>query len=174
MDAAAERVRARLAAWPTSAAVPLTSDELHNIYHRGNDRRPLLPDRADNTIVNLVYTEKRWRNYCEFFQDPQGRGWKTLLRALCWKKKGIADTFARCFIRRKGTRNRSLATPCRYLRDLSVLYFRFQGSELDERVRGHMLQTAKQELAPKFRLRTEPKCKSILGPCSFIYLVHFT
>lgn len=47
-------------------------------------------------------------------------------------------------------------------------------SELDERVKGHMLQTAKQELAPKLRLRTEPKRKNILGPRGFTYLVHFT
>jgi hypothetical protein len=37
-----------------------------------------------------------------------------------------------------------------------------------------MLQTAKQELAPKFGLRTEPKHKNILGPRGFTYLVHFT
>ena len=174
MDAAAERVRAQLAAWPTLAAVPLTSDELHNIYHRGNGRRPLPPDRADNTIVNLVHAENRWRNFCEFFQDPQGRGWKTLLRALCWKEKGIADAFAWWFMRRKGSRITSLVTPSRHLRDLSALRFRFQGSELDDRVRDHMLRIVKQELAPKFGLRTEPKRKNILGPRGFTYLVHFT
>ncbi len=174
MDAAAERVRAQLAARPTPAEVPLTSDELHHIYHRGNERRPLPPDRAHNTIVNLVVAEKRWRSFCAFFRDPQGRGWKTVLRALCWEEKGIADAFALWFMRRRGARIRSLAIPRRYLRDLSALYFRFQGSELDERVRGHMLQTAKQELAPKFGLRTEPKRKNILGPRGFTYLGHFT
>jgi hypothetical protein len=174
MDAAAERVRDQLAAWPTPTALPLTSVELHNIYIRGNKRRPLPPDRADNTIVNIVHAEKRWRSFYAFFEDPQGRGWKTLLRALCWEEKGIADAFARWFMRRNGARIRSLGTPRRYLRDLSALYFRFQGSELDERVRGHMLQTAKQELAPKFGLRTEPKRKKILGPRGFTYLVHYT
>jgi hypothetical protein len=71
-------------------------------------------------------------------------------------------------------RIRSLATPRRYLRDLSALYFRFTGSELDERVRGYMLQIAKQELVSKFGLRTEPKHKNIMGPRCFTYLVHFT
>lgn len=173
IQATADRVRAQLITY-TPAAVPLTSTKLHNIYKRGNERRALPPSRADNTIFNIVVAEKRWRSFCNFFEDPQGRDWKTLLRALCWEEKGITEAFARWFIRRKGTRIRTLSTTRRYLRDLLALYARFQGSELHARLRGHILQTAKQEIAPKFGLRTEPKRKNILGPRGFTYLIHFT
>lgn len=72
-------MRAQLAALPTPTEVPLTSDELHHYYRRRNERRTLPPDRADNTIVNLVIAEERWPKICVTSKDPKGRGWKTVL-----------------------------------------------------------------------------------------------
>ncbi|TPX11403.1 uncharacterized protein E0L32_007822 [Thyridium curvatum] len=174
MDLAAERVRAQLANSVTPIAKPVSLTELHHLYHRGNDRRPLPPNRAHQTIINLVRTEARWRNFCDSFNDPKGRDWKTLLRALCWEERGIVDAFARWFVRREGSRVTAESSARRYLRDLSALFFRYQGFELEKRLRDHMRQIAKVELTPLFGLRVEPKHKNILGPRGFTYLVHFT
>ena len=53
------RVQARLAERETPQHRPLTSEELQDYVDRGNRRRPLPPNNADNSKVNIVDGENR-------------------------------------------------------------------------------------------------------------------
>lgn len=52
------QIQAELAELETLEAPPLTSEELQHFWYRGNKRRPLPPNRADNAKLTLVNGER--------------------------------------------------------------------------------------------------------------------
>ncbi|KAK0624756.1 hypothetical protein B0T17DRAFT_492026, partial [Bombardia bombarda] len=100
--------------------------------------------------------------------------WKPLLRTLSWDNRGLAEPFAKYLVRRPGNRVGAESTVRRYLRDLSAVFNKYSGADLEERVRNHFFTIAKVEITPKFGLRVEPKRKDVLNPSGFTYLAHFS
>ncbi|KAH8895281.1 hypothetical protein GQ53DRAFT_681814 [Thozetella sp. PMI_491] len=173
MEAAAARVRAQRAQLTQPRQKPLTSEKLQACYHRANRRRPIRRPRAPRTIINDVLTLQRWKLFASHFEDPKGRDWKELVRALSWDERGLVEAYGKWAMERAGARIKSESAVRRYFRNLSALYFRFKGEHLDLRLRDHMLTVVRSEITPNYGLRTEPKRKNILGPRAFTYLVHF-
>ncbi|KAH8747986.1 hypothetical protein F5883DRAFT_697821 [Diaporthe sp. PMI_573] len=156
---------------PVEAPPPLTSEELQWIWDRGNKRRPLPPNRADNTKANIVDGTRRWSAFCEAL--PGKPAWKPLVKTLSWDNRGLAEAFARFLMRRENSRIGALSTICLYLRQLSAIYRKYTGETLELRLRDHFVAIAKAEHARLFGLRREPKHKKALDPSGFTYLAHF-
>jgi hypothetical protein len=76
-------------------------------------------------------------------------------------------------MRREKSRIGSESTIRVYLRQLSAVFRKYTGTELDKRLRDHFVSVAKLEITPKFGLRVEPKHKEVLDPRGFTYLSHF-
>ncbi len=165
------QVRAQLAARRRPAIQPLTGDQLQRICDKGNNRRPLPRDHSDSTKLNIVNGQRRWRAFCAVLPDrPE---WRSHVKSLSWENRGLAEAFVRYFMQRAGSRITSLGTVRVYLRQLSAVYYKYAGEDLEWRVRAHFLAYAKLEIKPKFALRIEPKRKKYLGPEAFAYLAWF-
>lgn len=95
------------------------------------------------------------------------------MKTLSWDNKGLAEAFARYLMRREKTRISSVSTIRIYLRQLSAVFRKYTGTELEKRLRDHFVSVAKLEIARKFGLRVEPKHKDVLGPQGFTYLAYF-
>ncbi|KAJ2893428.1 hypothetical protein MKZ38_008686 [Zalerion maritima] len=165
------QIQAELAELETPEAPPLTSEELQHFWDRGNKRRPLPPNCADNTKVNLANGERRWRAFCA--KLPGHPAWKPLLKTLSWENRGLAELFARYLMRREKSRIGALSTIRVYLRELSAVYRRYTDAEFAKQLRNHFVAVAKIEITPKFGLRVEPKHKKVLNPAGFTYLAYF-
>jgi len=96
------------------------------------------------------------------------------LLTLSWDNRGLAESFAKYLVRRPKNRVGAESTVRRYLRDLSAVFNKYSGRDLEERVRNHFFTVAKVEITPKFGLRVEPKRKDVLNPTGFTYLAHFS
>ncbi|KAI1291664.1 hypothetical protein F5Y03DRAFT_388333 [Xylaria venustula] len=167
-----ERIRGQLAGLEAPEAPPsLTSEELQYFWDRGNKRRPLPPNRADNTKVNIIDGTRRWSAFCEAL--PGAPAWKPLVKTLSWDNRGLAEAFARYLMRREKSRIGALSTIRLYLRQLSAIYRKYTGEHLESRLRDHFVAVAKLEHARLFGLRQEPKHKKVLDPSGFTYLAHF-
>ncbi|KAI1207667.1 uncharacterized protein F4807DRAFT_173788 [Annulohypoxylon truncatum] len=166
------RVQEELAGWEGQGAQPLlTSEELQNIWDRGNGRRPLPPNRADNTKVNIADGTRRWIAFCEAL--PGKPEWKALLKTLSWENRGLPEAFARYLMRRDKSRIMALSTIRQYLRQLYMIYRKYTDKDLDKRLRDHLLTVVKLEHTRLFGLRIEPKHKKVLDPSGFTYLAYF-
>ena len=166
------RIREELAEQDIPEAPPLTAEELQYVWDRGNSRRPIPPNFSDNTKVNIARATQQWRKFCKSL--PQQPAWKPLVKTLSWDNKGLAESFARYLMRRPKARVTTESTIRLYLRQLSAVFKKYTGGELEVRVRDHFVHVAKQELRHKFGLRREPKRKNVLDPSGFTYLAHFS
>jgi len=98
-----DRIRGQLAELDVpDAPPPLTSEELQHFWDRGNKRRPLPPNRADNTKVSIVDGTRRWTAFCEAL--PGAPTWKPLVKTLSWDNRGLAEAVARELMRREKSR----------------------------------------------------------------------
>ncbi len=166
------RIQAQLAELEAPEAPPLTSEELQYIWDRGNNRRPLRPNHSENYKLNLVDGQRRWIKFCK---DLHGSSdWKPLPKTLSWENRGLAESFARFCMRRDKSRISSESTIRLYLRQLSALFKKYAGQDLEDKVRDHFLAVAKREITVLFGLRVEPKRKRVLSPSGFTYLAHFS
>lgn len=103
-----ERIRGQLAELDVpEAPSPLTSWELQYFRDRGSKRRPLPPNRADNTKVNIVDGTRRWTAFCEAL--PGAPAWKPLVKTLSWDNRGLAEAFARYLMRRDKTKRTTVS-----------------------------------------------------------------
>lgn len=167
-----ERIRCQLTKLDVPEAPPaLTSEELQWIWNRGNTRRPLPPNRADNTKANIVDGTRRWKAFSEAL--PGKPDWKALVKTLSWENRGLAEAFARFLMRRENSRIGALGTIRQYLRQLSQIYRKYTGETLELRLRDHFVAVAKAEYVRLFGLRREPKHKNVLDPSGFTYLAYF-
>ncbi|KAI0122056.1 hypothetical protein F4814DRAFT_438190 [Daldinia grandis] len=96
-----ERIRGQLVELKVPEAPPsLSSKELQYFWDRGNKRRPLPPNPADNT--------------------------KALVMRLDCNNRGLAESLARYLMRRTKSRIRALSTIRLYLRQLSAIYRKYK------------------------------------------------
>lgn len=171
LDLDLRRIRGQLEEQEAPEPPRLTSDELQYFWDRGNKRRPLPPNRADNTKVNIAEATKRWCAFCQAL--PRAPAWKPLLKTLNWDNRGLFDAFSRYVMRREKSRVSALATIKVYFRQLSAVYRKYTGEHLELRLRDYFVTVAKQEIEKLFGLRREPKRKGVLDPPGFMYLAHF-
>ncbi|KAF2454628.1 hypothetical protein BDY21DRAFT_99768 [Lineolata rhizophorae] len=164
-----ERIRGQ----PTELEVPegpppLAGEELQYFWDRGNKRRPLSPNRADNTKVNIVDGARRWIAFCGML--PGKPAWKPLFKL---GQRGSCRTIWPVSDAKGESRIRALRTVRLSLRQLSAVYRKCTGEHLKSRLRDHFVAVTKLEYARLFGLRLEPEHKKVLGPSGFTYLAHF-
>ncbi|KAI1464714.1 uncharacterized protein F4812DRAFT_151717 [Daldinia caldariorum] len=104
---------------------------------------------------------------------PNAPDWKALLKTLGWETKGPPESFCRYLVRRGKSAIRKLSTIQKCLRQRSAVYGKYTGTELEKRNKDHIGIILKNETAPRFALRVEPKYKNVLNPAGFTYLAHF-
>ncbi|KAK8106641.1 hypothetical protein PG999_010000 [Apiospora kogelbergensis] len=165
------RIQEQLAEAERPEAPQLTAEELQHYWDRGNKRHPTSPNRAIHTQANIVDGQRRWIAFCQ--QLPNAPDWKALLKTLSWDNRGLGESFCRYLMRRKKSAIGTLSTIRLYLRQLSAVYWKYTGAELEKRFKDHIVLILKLEIAPKFGLRVEPKHKKVLNPAGFTYLAHF-
>lgn len=126
-----------------------------HFWDRGNQRRPSRPNRATYTAANIVDDQRRWIAFCQ--HSPSTPDWKALLKTLTWENRDLAESFCRYLMRREESGIGTLSTIRLYIRQLSVVYWKYTGTQLEKRIKDHNVIILKTEIAPKFALRVEPK-----------------
>lgn len=151
---------------------PLQAQELHDVWQRGNERRPMPPNLSLRYKAELVNLEQRWKD----FAAELGQPWKPLIKTLTFENKGLGESFMH-YLKRRVDRDGRPFTAQRAVRvrvrQLGTLYRKYTAQEPERQLMNHLRDLILVAHTRKWGLRREPKLKPTMGVDFFLNHIHF-
>src|SRR5437667_7961563 len=152
-----ERYRQQLREEETPEPEPLEAEELHDVWKRGNRRRPVPPNLSDNHKASLVDLKHRW---IKFAEKTGHRDWKSLIRTLSYENKGLGESFMRYLVRQAELQGRPFRSENAirvHTRKLGGLYKKYAGHLPERSLMDYLRNVIRSEITIVLGLRREPK-----------------
>ncbi len=124
------RYRQLLREEETPEPEPITREELHDVWTKGNESAPVGPKHSDNYKANLVDLEQRWIRFCAKIGKSD---WEAEIKTRSSENKGLGKAFLCYFMREAELRNgRSVTSENAVVvptRRLGSLYHKYTGKK---------------------------------------------
>lgn len=169
-----ERYRQELHDKETPEPEPLEAQELHDVWQRGNQRRPVPPKLSDSHKADLVDLKHRWIAFAAKMGHEDRKG---LIKTLNYENKGLGESFIRYTMRKAVLRGKPITSENAIrvvMRKLGGLYTKLYKAHQPERLlMNHLRDVIRSETRYLRALRRELKIKPTMGVDFFIYHLFF-
>lgn len=167
-----ERYQQQLRDDETPDPEPLEAQELHDVWERGNKRRPVPPNLSHRYKAELVDLEQRWKD----FAASLGKPWKPLIKSLTFENKGLGESFMHYLKKRADLDGKPFTAQSAVrvrTRQLGSLYRKYTARRPERPLMDHLRDLILVSHTRKWGLRREPKLKPTMGVDFFLNHIHF-